>query len=77
MPKQEGWFSKRYKTSAPHHAAQVAKAARVARGVATMIRNGLERAARSPREQLAVLDSRLGSGRGAKRERQRLKATSW
>ena len=31
-----------------------------------------ERAKRSPKEQLKLLDSRLGSGVGAKRERTRL-----
>ena len=75
MPKQEGWFSKRHQTSAPHHAAQVAKAEKVARGVATMIRNTAERAVRSNREQIAVLDARLGPGQGARKERARLKAT--
>ena len=75
MSKPKGWFSKRHESSAPHQAAQVAKAEKVALGVATMIRNTADRAVRSPREQLAALDARLGPGRGARKERARLKAT--
>lgn len=32
------------------------------------------RAKRSPQEQIAILDKRLGKGKGAKKERARLKA---
>ena len=69
---QSDWFSRRHKTAESHLSAQSAKEAKVARGVATMIRNIADRAIRSNREQVAVLDARLGRGVGARKERARL-----
>lgn len=71
--KTEGWFSRRHKTAEAHNEARAKRDTRVAQWEATMRENEQERAKRSPSQQLALLDKRLGKGRGAKKERARLK----
>lgn len=74
-PKPKGWYSRRHEDTAPH-----------SKATATYLnyhgpnarRQGADarlaiRATRSPQEQLRVLDERLGVGKGASRERARLK----
>jgi len=70
------WFSRRHESSGPHFEAQanreaekgpVAKAERVVKMYA-------ERTARTSQEQIAILDQRLGVGKGAVKERAKLAA---
>jgi hypothetical protein len=74
MPKQPGWFSRRYKTSEGLVKSRLAKELRVEDWLATMEEHEAARAKRSVAEQLAVLDQRLGKNKGAKKERARLKS---
>jgi hypothetical protein len=71
---RSGWFSRRYPTSQQHLEAQAAKQARWD-GQAEDSQEREEAArARTPQEQLKRLDTLLGKGLGAKRERKRLRA---
>ena len=72
--RNKDWFSWRHQTSEAHEAAQIRRQAREAEWQATMEENAQARAQRSPAQQLAVLDKRLGKGKGAVRERARLAA---
>jgi len=65
-------FSRRHVTAEAHFASQQAKEAKVQDWRDTMEQNAIERAQRSPAQQLALLDTRLGKGVGAKKERARL-----
>lgn len=69
-----GWFSRRHETSTAHLAAQTrwqaehGKESKREMGVERQA----ERASRTPQEQIAILDRRLGVGQGATRERAKL-----
>lgn len=71
--KRPGWFSWRHATNQEHEAAKVRRLERVATQQAASNARDLMRLQRSPKEQLALLDRRLGIGRGAVKERARLK----
>ncbi len=71
---KKGWFSRRHETAGPHREAVAAyKKAHgsEARQMRAEIRRET-REGRSPQEQLVMLDSRLGDGVGAQKERARL-----
>lgn len=74
--KPAGWFSRRHGTREAHEAAREGYQSRHSKparqGVAEA--NQGARSARTPEQQLAFLDSKLGKGVGAKRERARLQA---
>lgn len=67
-------FSRRHMTAEAHIAAQHAREERVNRWLEVMATNEAERAKRTDAQQLALLDKRLGKGKGAKKERARLVA---
>ena len=72
----KGWHSRRHVTSAEQtaaHEAYCGEHGRDARCRKADEREGA-RAARTPEEQIALLDRRLGVGQGATRERVRLHA---
>ena len=69
LSKPLGWFSRRYKSSAPHFAAQAAKEAKAEACMALVESNRKARALRSPQEQIALLDKH---GHRAVKERARL-----
>jgi hypothetical protein len=70
--REDGNYSRRYKTAE----AAVAHRAWIAQGeqdyLLRLARREAARAKRSPPQQLAVLDKRLGTGQGAYKERMRL-----
>ncbi len=72
--KKKGWFSRRHNTSEAHRTAY--EAYRAEHGPDARRRKAgertTERDARSAREQLAILDARLGKNVGASKERDRL-----
>ncbi len=68
----EKMFSRRYATAEGLIASRVAKEQRVNRWLEIMEVNAEERAERTDKQQLALLDKRLGKGVGAKKERARL-----
>lgn len=74
--KQRGRFSRRHETSEEHSEATAAYLAE--HGPEARQRKAdereLARSERSPKEQLAFLDRRLGIGQGARKERARLQA---
>lgn len=70
--KPAGNFSRRHKDAGPHMAAKARNLAELAAHFERRDRLATERAARTPQEQLAELDARLGRGQGAIRERARL-----
>jgi hypothetical protein len=65
-------FSRRHVDGAAHAEAQMAREARIAKQAEEAEANRQARANRSASDQLAVLDKRLGKGKGAERERARL-----
>lgn len=71
-PRENGWYSRRYKTSEEHAKVQRKREERVFEWEQTMARNAAARAKRSPAQQIKVLDKRLGKGKGARKERARL-----
>ena len=73
MPKPSGWFSRRYQSNEAHLAAQQAKMERVQDQILDSIERDEAAKNRTPEEQLARLDKMLGKGKGAKKERARLK----
>jgi len=70
----KGYFSRRHKTAEAHIAAQRERERKEQEQDQMHRRIEVARANRSPAEQLATLDKRLGKGKGAKKERARLKA---
>lgn len=74
MAKPQGWYSRRYQTAERHIRAEQARQAKVEAYFARLNERIEARANRTPAEQIAVLDQRLGNGKGAKRERARLQA---
>lgn len=74
MPKPQGWFSRRYQTAEKHIEAQQKREAKVEAYFARFNERVQARANRTPAQQIAMLDQRLGKGKGAKRERARLEA---
>lgn len=72
--KQDGWFSRKYKTREGLDRYRAEQLQRENDFWDTIEQNKKERAKRSPQQQLALLDERLGKGMGAKKERKRLKA---
>ena len=68
-----GNYSRKHKTSEAHIEAQQEKSARWLEQIKFHEEMLAARAERTPQEQLNVLDERLGTGRGAKKERARLK----
>lgn len=69
-----GWFSRRNKGSDKLGAWQVARDSRQATKRANELARTAAAAKRTPSEQLHRLDSMLGAGKGADRERKRLNA---
>lgn len=68
------WFSRRHETSEAHKKASAvyqAERGKKARQLKAQTRQEV-RSQRTPQEQLAELDQRLGNGQGASRERSRL-----
>lgn len=74
MAKQPGWYSNRHKTAEAHNDWRARRDARVVVWEETMRENERARAKRTPQQQITVLDERLGKGKGAVKERKRLKA---
>ena len=70
--KKKGWFSKRYQTSAAYLLSKERRLQKEYDQFADAADRARERNLRTPEEQLAVLDKRLGKDVGAKRERKRL-----
>jgi hypothetical protein len=68
----DGRFSRRHRTNENHLNAKAKAEAKVSDFHLMAQENAESRAKRSPAEQLAELDARLGKGQGAKRERARL-----
>lgn len=72
--KRQGWYSRRHKTDEEHRqnlAANSLATRRQARREDAAVRNEL-RAMRTPQQQMALLNQRLGVGKGARKERERL-----
>ena len=72
--KADGWFSRRYKDSKWHEAGRVTRAVVKDEKQEALVKRQAARKSRTPGQQLARLDSLLGKGVGAKRERKRLEA---
>jgi hypothetical protein len=70
--RSKGWFSRRQATSAGLIAYREDKQDRLHDWAATMAENRKARAKRSAAQQIALLDKRLGKGKGAVKERKRL-----
>lgn len=72
--RSKGWFSRRHKSAQPHMLAQREREDKEQERLFTMAINAELRAKRTPEDQIAVLNKRLGQGQGAKKERARLAA---
>lgn len=66
------WFSRRHETGEAHEIAKQRREKRAADKGLLMEVDSVTRKQRTPQQQLAVLDQRLGAGKGAMRERARL-----
>ena len=68
--KKANWFSRRHENSDAHRDAQ--DMWRESHGAERVAERQTERATRTPAQQIALLDQRLGVGQGAVKERARL-----
>lgn len=68
----EKMFSRRHLTSAALNESRIEKEAKVRRWLEIMEVNAEERAERTDKQQIALLNKRLGKNLGAKKERARL-----
>lgn len=76
MSKSEGWFSRRHKNREGLDKYREEKELDTQDFFYTLDSNRASRKNRSAKQQLALLDERLGKGIGAKKERKRLEKKS-
>lgn len=71
-PRSNGWYSRKHQNGRAHMEARQEEEARIYEREKVLEDNRKARKARSPQQQINVLDKRLGKGVGAKKERKRL-----